>query len=457
MVAAGFARAQVSAELVADGFEAPLFVTAPDGDSRVFVVEKGGAIRILNPRTGVVKRRAFLQVKGISTDGERGLLGLAFHPEYGRNGLFYVNVTNSAGDTEIRRYSVSGNRNVADAGSGRVILSYRQPGSNHNGGWLGFSSDGLLCIASGDGGSGNDPDNNAQNRNLLLGKILRIDVDRPSGGRAYGIPAGNLFTAGGGAPEIWHVGLRNPFRCSFDRKTGDFYIGDVGQNAREEIDFATAGSVGLNYGWRVFEGRIRTPGIRDADPGGTTGPVFEYDHSMGSSVTGGYVARGPRAGKAEGRYFFGDFVSSRVWSFRGGGGARDVIDHTRDLGGIQSISSFGEDGRGDLYVVSIGGAVYRLSGESGGSAAGRPVVSVKRTPTVTGRRKITLRGTARDADGIRKVVYRVRGVGRRGVAEGRRNWKARVRLRPGENRIVVRAVDAGGARSVAKVVRVLRR
>lgn len=359
-------KAALRAQVVADGFDSPIFATAPRGDARLFVAEQGGRIRILNPATRRIERAPFLEVKNILSGGERGLLGLAFDPGFASNGYFYVNVTRSSdGATEIRRYRISAaNPNLADPASETLILRYAQPFSNHNGGWLGFGPDGFLYIAAGDGGSGNDPNNNAQNTNELLGKILRIDVAHPSGGRAYGIPAGNPFAAGGGAPEVWDFGLRNPWRCSFDRETGDLWIGDVGQDAREEVSVHRAGGAGgVNFGWRVFEGAIRTPGISDPAPPDAIRPVYDYKHPIGEAIIGGYVCRFPTRG-IRGLYIFGDAVTGRVWTFRPVDGvATHLQERTAQITrqrGIPSLSSFAEDGFGRLYAISLAGKIYRL-------------------------------------------------------------------------------------------------
>ncbi|MDD5200710.1 MAG: PQQ-dependent sugar dehydrogenase [Terrimicrobiaceae bacterium] len=367
LVLASDGTASVRARVVSAEFDSPIFATAPAGDSRLFVAEQGGKIRILNPATHRVNRAPFLVVENILSGGERGLLGLAFDPAFATNGYFYVNVTRSPdGATEIRRYRVSAaNPNRADPASETLILRYAQPFPNHNGGWLGFGPDGFLYISSGDGGSGNDPNNNAQNTNALLGKILRIDVAHPSGGRAYGIPTDNPFAAGG-APEVWDYGLRNPWRCSFDRETGDLWIGDVGQDAREEVDVHRAGQAGgRNYGWRVFEGRIPTSGISDPAPPNAIRPVLDYPHPIGEAVIGGYVCRFPVRG-LKGLYIFGDEVSGRVWTFRPvNGRATHLQERTAQItrqGGIPFLSSFAEDGFGRLYAVSLAGKIYRIVG-----------------------------------------------------------------------------------------------
>ncbi|NNG15054.1 MAG: glucose dehydrogenase, partial [Gemmatimonadales bacterium] len=253
---------------------------------------------------------------------------------------------------------VSTDPNVADSSSEREILRFSQPFSNHNGGHIAFGPDGFLYIASGDGGDGGDPQNNGQDQETLLGKILRIDVDS---GAPFGIPAGNPFANGGGAPEIWATGLRNPWRFSFDRLTGDLYIADVGQNEREEIDAQPASSTGgENYGWNVMEGGICFSPSSGCDQSGLTLPVLDYDHSQGCSVTGGYVYRGSAIPALVGQYFYADFCEGWVRSFRIQGG--EAVERTEwtSLAPGGSITSFGQDAAGELYVVASGGSVYRI-------------------------------------------------------------------------------------------------
>ena len=344
---------------VVRGLDAPLLVVQPPGDSRLFVVEQGG--RILIVRNGRVQPRAFLDLRGrVSRGGEQGLLGLAFHPKFQENGRFYVDYTNPAGDTRVVAYKVGLDADAADPGSARVLLSVDQPYPNHNGGNLAFGPDGMLYIGLGDGGSGGDPEGNGQDLGTLLGKILRIDVDNPSGGRAYGIPDGNPFASRAGArPEIWHSGLRNPWRFSFDRATGAMWIGDVGQNRFEEVDRAAAGRGGLNFGWNAFEGLHRFPG-GNAPNGRVTAPVAEYSHAKGCSVTGGYVYRGPGAPALRGRYVYADYCSGRVWTVPATARRATPREITGRLGrSLQTVTSFGEDTAGRLYVIA-GDTVYRF-------------------------------------------------------------------------------------------------
>ena len=346
-------------ELVVGGLDAPVFVTAPERDAdRLFIVEQSGRIKIF--RNGALLGSPFVDLSGLVSRGnEQGLLGLAFHPEYESNGLFFVNYTDVAGDTRVVRYSRSSDPDLAEANSATLVLTVGQPFSNHNGGQLAFGPDGMLYIGMGDGGSGGDPDGHGQNLSTLLGTLLRIDID---GGAPYSVPSDNPFVGLPGAlPEIWAYGLRNPWRFSFDRENGDLWIGDVGQREAEEISFQSAAADdGLNYGWNALEGSrcyVTTP----CDPAGTTLPVYEYSHTDGCSVTGGYVYRGSLLSALTGRYFFADFCGGWVRSFRlSGTGVTDLVDHTPAFGQVPNISSFGEDASGELYVVSLGGAVYRV-------------------------------------------------------------------------------------------------
>ena len=373
----------IRAVRIASGYSAPVFVTsAPGLADQLFVVEKDGRIGILDALTGVKQATPFLTIPPaeIQSSGEQGLLSVAFDPDYATNGRFFVFVTNADGDLEVRSYTRSaGNPNLADPTSGNVILTIPHPtNSNHNGGWMGFGPDGYLYISTGDGGSGGDPPNNAQNIDQLLGKMLRIDVSTDAfpmdAGRDYAIPTGNPFASGAGADEIWAIGLRNPWRPSFDRVTGDLYIADVGQGDREEVNFQAAGSPGgVNYGWAIREGTQPYDPARPAGPGPLTGPVIDYPHTAdgtgGFSVTGGYVYRGT-AGGMQGSYFYADFVTNQLWSFRiVNGVAVDALNRTAQLvesgGSVGSIASFGEDGRGRLYVVGLDGEIFRLTPQVG--------------------------------------------------------------------------------------------
>jgi len=342
------------------GFSQPVSVThAGDGSGRIFVVEQGGRIRII--RNGAVLATPFLDISSrISTGGERGLLGLAFAPAYASNGRFYVNYTNAAGDTVIARYSRNPtNPDLANAGSEQLVLTVAQPFANHNGGQLAFSKlDGFLYIGMGDGGSAGDPGNRAQDPNQLLGKILRLNVEigLPA---TYTVPSGNPFVGRPGfRPEIWALGLRNPWRFSFDQLTGDLFVADVGQGAWEEINFQSPASAGgENYGWRVMEGNHCFNPSTGCWTTGLVIPVAEYSHSFGCSVTGGYVYRGSAFPRMQGSYFYGDFCSGRIWGLSGGPGAwqNDLLLDT-----TISISTFGEDEAGNLYVANYSGTIYSL-------------------------------------------------------------------------------------------------
>lgn len=375
----------LSVRRIATGFDQPLFVTdTADASNRLFVIEKTGLIRLLDLATGQIDPTPMLDVSAsITTDGERGLLGLALAPDFATSGEFYVNVTNLLGDTEIRRYQLSANNSdQADPASEEVILTFAQFASNHNGGWIGFGPDGFLYIASGDGGGAGDPANNGQDSATLLGAMLRIDPngdDFPADdARDYAIPATNPFANAGGAPEIFAYGLRNPFRASFDRDTGDLYIGDVGQGDIEEIDRIPNGVAGLNFGWNILEGTqafgsgASTGSVTDLTP-----PVAEYQHGsgplQGNSVTGGVVYRGPIE-PLRGYYVFGDFVSDNIWSvdttmFNDGatlaanGFTVLTAELPVDAGGLNGITSFGEDAVGNLYITDIDGEVFVLESQ----------------------------------------------------------------------------------------------
>jgi glucose/arabinose dehydrogenase len=346
---------------VASGFGRPLYVTgANDGTDRLFVVAQGGLIHVIVD--GELLPDPFLNVTSlVSVDAnERGLLGLAFHPNYAENGTFFINYTDAVGDTAIARYQVSADDpNRADPSSAQFVLRVSQPYSNHNGGHLAFGPDGYLYIGLGDGGAAGDPEDRAQNPQSLLGKMLRIDVDAE--GVPYAIPADNPFEENPNyLPEIWSTGLRNPWRYSFDRLTGDLFIGDVGQNEYEEVSFQPAASTGgENYGWRYREGTRAYSG--EAIPADTTvvDPFAEYSHGEGGcSVTGGYVYRGALLPELSGVYFFGDYCSGLVWTSipDGTGGWQTQLAMETNL----TISSFGEDDAGELYLVSHSGAVFRL-------------------------------------------------------------------------------------------------
>ncbi len=361
-----FPTTPITAIPVVTGLSQPVYLTAiPSDPDRLIVVEQAGRLRLV--RGSTVFPTPFLDISSIVlSGGEQGLLSVAFHPDYNVNGFFYVNYTNTSGNTVIAQYSVSaGDPEVADPGSAVILKTIVQPFANHNGGQLQFGPDGFLYVGMGDGGDGNDPLNHGQNTSSLLGKMLRLDVDNPP---TY-IPASNPFV-GPGAPldEIWATGLRNPWRFSFDSMTGDLFIADVGQSAQEEIDWQPASSTGSeNYGWRCMEGDACTglTGCTCNDPTLTL-PILSYDHSAGDcSITGGYVYRGCAIPDLAGTYFYADYCSGFIGSFRTVNGVvTDPQNRTAELtpagGAIDFITSFGEDSAGELYIISHGGTIYRI-------------------------------------------------------------------------------------------------
>jgi glucose/arabinose dehydrogenase len=323
---------------------------AGDGSGRIFVVEQAGRIRVLD--NGVVLPTPFLDIASrVASVGEQGLLSVAFPPGYPAKRYFYVYYTPVPGDnTVVARYRVTADNNIADNTSETIVLRVPQPFGNHNGGQLAFGPDGYLYIGKGDGGGGGDPLNSGQRTDTLLGKILRIDVE--SGAATYAIPPDNPFVGTAGIlPEIWALGLRNPWRFSFDRGTGDLYIGDVGQGTFEEIDFQPAGdNVGRNYGWNIMEGAVCFLG--GCSPAGLTLPVATYDHSQGCSVTGGVVYRGAALPALQGIYFYGDYCTGRVWGLRKAGAGWENTVLLDPVNPPRNISSFGEDESGNVYVVN---------------------------------------------------------------------------------------------------------
>jgi glucose/arabinose dehydrogenase len=330
-----------------------LYIThAGDGSGLLYVVEQGGRIIVLNSAGS--RLSTFLDISGSVTGGsEQGLLGLAFHPSFESNRRFFVNYTDNAGDTIIAEYRATSTRR-ADASSRRQIMKIDQPYANHNGGMITFGADGYLYIAMGDGGSGGDPQNRAQNLGSLLGKILRINVNS---GSPYSSPSTNPFVNRSGArDEIWHYGLRNPWRFSFDRSTRAMFLGDVGQNTWEEVDVTR--SSGRNFGWRPMEGSHCY--ISGCSPSGKVLPIAEYSHSFGCSVTGGYVYRGRSYSSLRGAYFYGDYCSGRIWALDAAAALRGTSRVRQVMDSALSISSFGENEAGEMFVCDHGGAVYRL-------------------------------------------------------------------------------------------------
>jgi glucose/arabinose dehydrogenase len=358
------AAPRIDLQPVATGLANPVAITnAAEGSGRLFITLQEGQI-VIYDGTHILPT-PFLDITPlVSSGGERGLLSVAFHPNHRINGVFFVDYTNIDGNTVIARYSISRDANIADPNSAVILLTVAQPFANHNGGQLQFGPDGYLYIGMGDGGSGGDPFNNAQNLGTLLGKILRIDIDS---GFPYAIPADNPFAGVPNAlPEIWAFGLRNPWRFSFDRSMHDLFIADVGQDSWEEVDFQPAGSQGgQNYGWRLMEGNHCYDPPSNCDPGGLTLPILEYEHgsndSNGCSISGGYRYRGTQNPDLTGTYLYGDFCTGRIWgaSQQGTGGWTTAeLLHTS-----LSISTFGEDEAGEMYVAhysSPDGAIYRI-------------------------------------------------------------------------------------------------
>jgi glucose/arabinose dehydrogenase len=329
-----------------------------DGTGRMLVLEQGGVIWVVEQGNLLPEPYLDLRDRVGATANERGLLGIALHPRFIENHYFYLNYTDKQGNTVIGRYTApDGDANQADPGTEKVLLQVDQPYANHNGGVLAFGPDGYLYIGLGDGGNAGDPHDNGQSLDTLLGKVLRIDVDN---GDTYAIPSNNPFAAGGGKPEIWAYGLRNPWRFSFDRLTGDFYIADVGQGAWEEIDFQPANSPGgENYGWNFREGAHEYQG---APPAGTAmvDPVFEYSHGDGCSVTGGFVYRGQSLAEFRGVYLFADYCSGKMWGLVRGADGGWQANELFQTG--WNITSFAQDAKGELYVTEQStGGVYQLS------------------------------------------------------------------------------------------------
>lgn len=352
-------------------FDQPVeFVSPNDGTNRNFVIAQAGKIHVFPNNPQVKSSPVFLDITGkVVSGGERGLLGLAFHPDYQKNGYFYVNYTFGEDlHTAISRFQVSKtNPNVADPKSEVVLLTFKQPYSNHNGGKVAFGPDGYLYIAVGDGGSGGDPQNYGQNKKTLLGKILRIDVNKPSGSEKYGIPADNPFKGNseGFREEIYAYGLRNPWRFSFDEQTGDLWAGDVGQNKIEEVDIIKNGD---NYGWRLMEAdECFKP--EDCEKKGLALPVHSYQQGMdtGKSITGGHVYRGKKLAALKGKYIYGDFVTGNIWTLTPGGNGKYNNALLMKLDG--TVSAFGEDAAHELYVCSYGdGKIYTLAATNGNTA-----------------------------------------------------------------------------------------
>ena len=372
--------------IISTGLVFPTFIThAPGDDTRLFVLEKAGRIRIVNLATNTLLATSFLDIDPLVTGGasvsdEQGLLGLAFDPDYATNGQFYVYYTGS-GTNNVARYTVSANPNVANT-TGVIMMTWTDPFTNHNGGWMDFGPDGNLYISTGDGGSANDPGNRAQNLTDRNGKIHRIKPTVGGASPFYTVPASNPFIGGASTADdtVWAYGLRNAWRCSFDRETGDLWIADVGQNAVEEINFQAAGTgAGRNYGWRCTEGTSNT-GLTGCTFGSPTltAPIHTYNHVSGTtggySLTGGYVYRGCRIPDLQGTYFFADYVNANIWTFRYNAATNtksefqnrnSTLGTSVEGGVVNQYATFGEDANGELYIADHGGQIYKIIPASG--------------------------------------------------------------------------------------------
>jgi glucose/arabinose dehydrogenase len=404
----------------ATGFTSPTDI-ANAGDGRLFIVQKTGQIKIINS-DGTVRPTAFLDIDPLVINGgsEEGLLGLAFHPNFVSNGYFYVYYTNLSGNNVVARYQASAaDPNIADAASAQILLTLSHPtNNNHNGGNLNFGpSDGYLYIGTGDGGGAGDTPNNAQNVNSLLGKLLRIDVNKDDfpadSSKNYGIPASNPYAgAAAGADEIWALGLRNPWRYEFDRQTQDLYIGDVGQSAREEVDFVPAGTgVGNNYGWRCYEGFAAFNTTGCGAQSSYVSPVTDYDHTLGRcSITGGFVYRGPEFSTLQGVYLYADYCSGHFYGIKQNGANWDQVLAQQFNG--RNISSFGEDSAGRLFVSDItNGTIYKVQADNVVTDTTAPSVSItapSNGSTVSGA-NVTLSANATDNVGVAGVSFKLDG------------------------------------------------
>ena len=349
-------KVTLAVEQVASGLDQPVYLTAPANDPRLFIVEEPGRIRIVE--NGQLLAKPFLDiVSKVGYGGERGLLSVAFHPQYRSNGFLFVNYTDKKGDTQIERYTVSADKNAVDPSSAKLILAIDQPYSNHNGGLNLFGPDGMLYIGMGDGGSQGDPHGNGQNRNALLGKLLRINVDR---GDPYLIPSANPYAKGGGRGEIWAIGVRNPWRFSFDRFSGLLYIADVGGDRFEEVDVVPMSIAGVNYGWSIMEGP-RCNRSLGCDQTGLQKPALSYETHQSSTcaIIGGSVYHGQKIPEITGQYFYSDYCNSWLRSF-GFANGQVTGEHDWPVGRLGSITSFGEDSQGELYICTSSGRVYRI-------------------------------------------------------------------------------------------------
>ncbi|MFN8630983.1 MAG: PQQ-dependent sugar dehydrogenase [Chloroflexota bacterium] len=360
------AAARVALAPVAAGLSSPVFVTgAGDGSGRLFVLEQPGTVRVI--ANGQLSPTPYVDLTSkIASGGERGLLGLAFAPGFGKGeSRLYVHYSNTDGDTTVAELKASADTATVDPASERILLVEKQPYPNHNGGWIGFDAKGRLLIGLGDGGSGGDPENRASNLATILGKLLRIDVlAGPADGRPYAIPADNPFIATAGArPEILHFGLRNPYRDSVDPATGTIWIGDLGQGAWEEVDRAAGDAAGLDFGWRRWEGRHCYNPSSGCDPAGVTMPVAEYSHNEGCAIVGGVVYRGAAIPALQGAYLFGDYCSGTLWAIDAGGA--DQQEPVKLLATGLSLSSINAGDDGEVYLTDLRGTVQRLVAAGG--------------------------------------------------------------------------------------------
>ncbi len=361
------AISDIGIEQVATGLSQPVAAVAPDDDDRLFIAERTGSIKILE--SGSVKATPFLNVQDVLVSGDGGLIGLAFHPNYAANGRFFVHITadttlGGVFENRIVEYHATPASDVADPNPVRTIIRVNQPRTNHNGGAIMFGTDGYLYIPIGDGGKQNDPDLNGQNKFNMLASVLRLSIDggtAQANGGWYAIPAGNPYNGANGLQELWAIGIRSPWRSSIDRSTGDLYVGDVGQGAWEEVTVGPAGVAGLNHGWRIMEGNVCRPPTSGCNTAGLTFPIIAYPNGGPASVIGGYVYRGDVMPALRGTYFYAEFYDGWVRSFRNVGGvALDQRDWESTIGNIAAIAGFGEDGHGELYIVTFGGTVYRI-------------------------------------------------------------------------------------------------
>ena len=351
----GVSDVSLAVEEVATGLSRPLHLTSPAGDPRLFVVEQGGTVRVI-AEDGTLRDDPYLDLTNrVSSDGEQGLLSLVFHPDFTDNGRFFVNFTHTSGDTRVEEFDVDPAANALSQTQGDSVLAVDQPASNHNGGLLKFGPDGMLWIGLGDGGGGGDPGGNGQDPTTLLGSMLRVDVD---GGSPYAVPSDNPFVGESGRDEVFAYGLRNPWRFAFDGSRGLLYVADVGQSAWEEVSVIPADSAGVNFGWNVMEGAH----CYDADSCDTSGlllPAVEYPTSDGCAIIGGEVYRGDAIPELRGHYFYADFCSLRLRSFRYREG-EEQQPVSWDVGSLGRPLGFGRDGDGELYLLMEGGSVYRF-------------------------------------------------------------------------------------------------